>query len=404
MRHPVTSRVQLAPSDRSLCVEVSAAENGEEKLKQARMEYPPLSQRDSRGYYPEEEYPHTFPQAEAEYPPVQPDYYPHLPHRAQRGDASETSVDPLDLADSHVPFAHDKRRTRTHRLTVPGPSQPPSLISRPTLTSTTTHSTGRQNPCSIQTPTSLRPTPLPGLGTGTVPRQQQQPTPPLRRSRHLHTHSSIPPVTTDVRPNLPPLGPPSPLHLLAPQPSLLPRIRTMGLRPTRIQRHATQPPPQRRAPPHARARIRHKQSAIKRFLTQERKTSSGRVNAKGNLVTQGPKNRFGRDGGGDPPPPANKPAAFVLYILSVFTLLLLLYLFIFRPCCCSPRKKGKDVGNPLLGNGMMVLPVPGGGGEGKKKGGGGGKRGKKGGKVKGGGGGDVRVNLIVDPHAFNVQS
>jgi len=59
------------------------------------------------------------------------------------------------------------------------------------------------------------------------------------------------------------------------------------------------------------------------------------------------------------------------------------------------------MGNPLLGNGMMVLPVPGGGGGGKKKGGGGGKRGKKGGKGKGGGGGDVQVNLIVDPHAFN---
>ena len=59
------------------------------------------------------------------------------------------------------------------------------------------------------------------------------------------------------------------------------------------------------------------------------------------------------------------------------------------------------MGNPLLGNGMMVLPVPGGDGGGKKKGGGGGKRGKKGGKGKGGGGGDVQVNLIVDPHAFN---
>ena len=56
------------------------------------------------------------------------------------------------------------------------------------------------------------------------------------------------------------------------------------------------------------------------------------------------------------------------------------------------------MGNPLLGNGMMVLPVPGGG---KEKGRGGDKRGKRGGKGKGGGGADVQVNLIVDPHAFN---
>ena len=164
------------------------------------------------------------------------------------------------------------------------------------------------------------------------------------------------------------------------------------------------------------------------FLDERGKPIIGTVDAKGNLVTQGPKKRFvlrmvqillagtaaipsiyaaiviKQPHPGDPPPPANKPAAFVLYILSVLTLLLLLYLFVFRPCCCcSPRKKGKDAENPLLGNGMMVLPVPGsGGGGGKKKGGGGGKRGKKGGKGKGGGGGgDVQVNLIVDPHAFN---
>ena len=162
------------------------------------------------------------------------------------------------------------------------------------------------------------------------------------------------------------------------------------------------------------------------FLDERRKPLIGTVDAKGILVTQGPKKPFvlrmvqivlagtaavpsiyaaiviEQPHPGDPPPPANKPAAFILYILSVLTLLLLLYLFVFRPCCCSPRKKGKDAGNPLLGNGMMVLPVPGGGGGGgKKKGGGGGKRGKKDGKGKGGGGGDVQVNLIVDPHAFN---
>ena len=161
------------------------------------------------------------------------------------------------------------------------------------------------------------------------------------------------------------------------------------------------------------------------FLDERGKPLIGTVDAKGNLVTQGPKKRFvlrmvqiflagtaavpsiyaaiviKQSHPGDPPPPANKPAAFVLYILSVLTLLLRLYLFVFRPCCCSPRKKGKDAENILLGNGMMVLPVPGsGGGGGKKKGGGGGKRGK-GGKGKGGGGGDVQVNLIVDPHAFN---
>ena len=44
-----------------------------------------------------------------------------------------------------------------------------------------------------------------------------------------------------------------------------------------------------------------------------------------------------------------------------------------------PRKKGKDVGNPLLVNGMTVFPVSGGGGGVKKKEGGGGKQGKKGG-------------------------
>ena len=160
------------------------------------------------------------------------------------------------------------------------------------------------------------------------------------------------------------------------------------------------------------------------FLDESSIPLIGTVDAKGNLVTQGPKKRFAlrmvqivlagtaavpsiyaifikQPHPGDPPPPANKPAAFILYVLSVLTLFLLLYLFVFRPCY-SPRKKGKDAGNPLLGNGMMVLPVPGGGGGGrKKKGRGGGKRGKKDGKGKGGGGGDVQVNLIVDRHAFN---
>lgn len=159
------------------------------------------------------------------------------------------------------------------------------------------------------------------------------------------------------------------------------------------------------------------------LVDEEGKPLVGTVDAKGNLVTTGPKRRvFFRtlqiilaagacipaiyaavaikpENAKDPPPPANKPPVFVLYVLSSLTLLLLLYMFLFRPCCCA-RSKPQSSKNPLGGAanmGMMVLPV---GGAGKKN-----KKPKGGNKGKGkyghpGAQGDVQVNLIVDPTAF----
>ncbi|KAJ6525606.1 hypothetical protein B0H19DRAFT_1042337 [Mycena capillaripes] len=150
------------------------------------------------------------------------------------------------------------------------------------------------------------------------------------------------------------------------------------------------------------------------FLDEDGKPLVGTVNAKGQLVTKGPRKRIAlrtmqiilalaasipaiyaaltiKPAG--KPPPSGTIAAYILYVFSCLTLLLLLYMFAFRPCCCAgKRKKSGPGGNPLA-NGMMVLPVSGlpGGKKNKAKGG---KKGKEGMP------GDVQVNLIVDPNAF----
>ncbi|THH13863.1 hypothetical protein EW146_g6401 [Bondarzewia mesenterica] len=143
----------------------------------------------------------------------------------------------------------------------------------------------------------------------------------------------------------------------------------------------------------------------------------GGVDAKGNLVTQGPKKRvtvrvlegllalgiatasiYSALNGqslahrfmqgikpSERPPPQSKPQTYALYVLSVISFLVTFYVFAIRPCCCGHRK-GKSLGGHGPG-GMMVLPVQSLPAGGKKKG-------------KEGNQGQVQVNLIVDPTIF----
>ncbi|KAI0320115.1 hypothetical protein OF83DRAFT_1169624 [Amylostereum chailletii] len=138
----------------------------------------------------------------------------------------------------------------------------------------------------------------------------------------------------------------------------------------------------------------------------------GSVDAKGKLVTQGPKKRlavrvleviltlaiaassiYGALGikPTKQPPPQGKPSTYALYVLSVITFLVAIWLFLFRPWCCAGRRKpvGPMGGGPA---GLAVLPVQGFNGGKQKK--------KKGGKKGMHGPADVQVNLIVDPSMF----
>jgi len=138
----------------------------------------------------------------------------------------------------------------------------------------------------------------------------------------------------------------------------------------------------------------------------------GSVDERGRLVTDGPKKRVAVrviEAGlalgiavsvfyaalwiktSQPPPPQSKPHTFALYALSVLTSLFLLYRFLFRPCCCGRRRK-KRTPTGFNPSGLAVLPVQGLPGEKAKKK----KKGKKGKQEQG----DVQVNLIVDPTIF----
>lgn len=153
------------------------------------------------------------------------------------------------------------------------------------------------------------------------------------------------------------------------------------------------------------------------FLDDSGKPLIGSVDAKGNLVTQGPRKRAALRflqvllaavaatpsiyaaiviKTQEPPPPSNKPPTFVLYIFSVLTLLALLYLFVVRPCCSTTnRRKGMRRYPPT--DGILALPVQGlAGGQQQGK--------KKKGKGNIPQAGDVHVNLIVDPYAFERRS
>ncbi|KAH8117388.1 hypothetical protein DFH11DRAFT_1504755 [Phellopilus nigrolimitatus] len=141
----------------------------------------------------------------------------------------------------------------------------------------------------------------------------------------------------------------------------------------------------------------------------------GSVDAKGNIITAGPKKRiitrwvqgtFALGTAiaslysalllkpiGSPPPRGTVPA-YLLYFLSVITVLLVLYMFMFRPCCCAGKRTQNMAQNGPAG--MMVLPVQGlPGADGKKK-----KNGKDN-KRKRDEPGSVQVNLIVDPSMFS---
>lgn len=144
----------------------------------------------------------------------------------------------------------------------------------------------------------------------------------------------------------------------------------------------------------------------------------GSVDARGDLITAGPKKRltlrivqtmlaFGAGAAGiyaallikpnPPAPPAGSIPAILLDVLSVITFLGLLYILVFRRCCV--RNKGPSnaqaggLGMPGMPGGVMVLPVHQGGKKPKKK------KHKKGMPMQG----DVQVNLIVDPSTFMQQ-
>ncbi|KLO18620.1 hypothetical protein SCHPADRAFT_844953 [Schizopora paradoxa] len=140
----------------------------------------------------------------------------------------------------------------------------------------------------------------------------------------------------------------------------------------------------------------------------------GSIDAKGHIITPGPKKRaivrwaqFILALGamiasvysalilkppGNPPPRGRIPA-YLLYILSTLTVVYILYMFLFRAYCCTgTRKDGPSFEGP---GGVMVLPVQGLPGSKPKKG----KKDKKGKKGKGDNEG-VQVNLIVDPSVF----
>lgn len=85
------------------------------------------------------------------------------------------------------------------------------------------------------------------------------------------------------------------------------------------------------------------------------------------------------------PTPSGTPAAYVLYVISCITFLGLFFYFAIRPCF---RKRPKPQQEGIPGLAGMVLP--GGGGQKKKK------KGKKGYPQQQ----DVHVNLIVDPSMF----
>ncbi|KAI0062319.1 hypothetical protein BV25DRAFT_1825764 [Artomyces pyxidatus] len=138
----------------------------------------------------------------------------------------------------------------------------------------------------------------------------------------------------------------------------------------------------------------------------------GSVDEKGRLVTQGPRKRTAlRVFEGSmalgvaissiyaaleikppkPPPPQGAAQTYVLYILSIVTVLVFVYLFLVRPCCCAGRRKPSNLTGSGLPGGMAVLPVQGLPGMGKKP------KGKKGKNEQG----NVHVNLIVDPNMFS---
>jgi len=140
----------------------------------------------------------------------------------------------------------------------------------------------------------------------------------------------------------------------------------------------------------------------------------GSIDAKGHIITAGPKKRaitrwaqfiFALGAmvasvysalilkpPGNPPPRGRIPA-YLLYILSTFTVAYILYMFLFRAYCCTGKRKGEpSFEGP---GGVMVLPVQGLPGSKKKE-----KKGKKGGKGRGGDNEGVQVNLIVDPSVF----
>ncbi|KZV90097.1 hypothetical protein EXIGLDRAFT_838040 [Exidia glandulosa HHB12029] len=151
---------------------------------------------------------------------------------------------------------------------------------------------------------------------------------------------------------------------------------------------------------------------------EEEERVIGSVDARGRLITAGPKKRlaaritaallaFGAGAAGiyaallihpDPPaPPAGSIPPIVLDVLSVLTFLLLTYVLVFRNCCTRTKGPGAEGGMGMAGmpGGLMVLPVTQGNGKKPKK-----KKHKKGMPQ---GPGDVQVNLIVDPAAFGYQ-
>ncbi|KAF5389923.1 hypothetical protein D9757_003642 [Collybiopsis confluens] len=387
-----------------------------------------------------------------------PDYsrYPthHLPSplRQQRREASEVSVEALDLAD----YTRTLKPQAFYQADPDILDSPPSLISRGGTSSSSSHPSVRspaRRPFSLPPPT---------------PRNSSYPSRNAPRLRSDPTITLTSPWTNQIlfrinqKPTCPnfPLGPATDIYTPLPA-SLLDHKRKSGdvfdpnhtLRPGSYPHYpydsyassnghdsnrellpwSSDPPEygpniddslkaerirmlEREFGPNAKSA---KSAKNDDFLDENGKPLVGTVDGKGNLVTQGPKKRMTTRflqficacaaaipsiyaaaliKPKTPAPPAGSVATYVLYVVSVVSLLALLFLFMIYPCCIR-RKKGSgsdEVTNPFT-SGMMVLPVQGLPGGKKKK-----EKGGKGKKGKGAnmGGGDVQVNLIVDPHIF----
>ncbi|KAJ7273278.1 hypothetical protein C8J57DRAFT_1449746 [Mycena rebaudengoi] len=405
----------------------------------------------------------------------QPDYgygYPEYGYGAQaaprRREASDVSVEALDLADYAMtlrthqanPFYGQDMYPPSPPLHRPLAARPPSVVSRMDTLSSNTHSSRPRGP--PRRPYSLPPPSVQSHSSRTShPRSSNYPARSPPQSAPDIDTAHFPAWSRNWYANKPTASPPD-IYTSLPRSSFTPKrspfapgtlfpesdaaydpyatagASSLGYDSTRDLLPWSSDPPdygpgidptlkeermrmlEREFGPHAKGPGAAGPAGD--FLDENGKPLIGTVDARGQLVTKGPRRRMALRISQillalaaaipaiygalvikpkEPPPPRGTAAAYVLYVFSVLSAALLLYMFAFRPCCCPGKRRrpagGPGGGNPLA-NGMMVLPVSGlpGGSKKPKKGKGG--KGKKG--MMPGGMGDVQVNLIVDPNAF----
>ncbi|KAK7020491.1 hypothetical protein R3P38DRAFT_2969778 [Favolaschia claudopus] len=442
----------------------------------------------SRGQTHQYQDPYYSGQQYAAQPDYQPDYgYNYAGYGAGRGrrEASEVSVDALDLADYAMTLRHNQANPYQGHygqdmMYPPSPpaqrplARPPSVVSRMDTLSSNTHSSPRRTPRrpyslpppSIQSHSSRVSSPRsaqshnypypnntrrsgqqqparndPEIDTAHFPawsREWYHPKPSPASPPDIYT--ALPPSSWRASPHSSPFDPSNTLrsdtlaHSSDTHYDPYANSTTLGYDSTRDLLPWSSEPPEygplidgslkeerirmleREFGPNAKGKG-PATAENGEFVDEDGKPLIGTVDAKGNLVTKGPRKRLilrttqillglaaaipgiyaavvikpvGK------PPPSGSVAAYILYVFSVITTLLLLYLFVFSRCCGRRKRRSAGGGNPMA-NGMMVLPVSGLPGGKKPKKAKGGKKGKKG---RDGMPGDVQVNLIVDPNAF----